>query len=640
MSAPRLHPWPRGAVAGLAARVTQPPLAPDRDLRPASPQPHPTAQTLAATLLREGLVAPHAMVQALALQRRQNGRLADILIARRMIAEADLFAALARHWQAGMIDPARQPPDPRLIDRLGAAACLRDGLLPWRQVGALTVIATAFPEDFARRRAQLEACFGPVLMALVPNGALAAAILAARGAALDHAARCRVAAPESCRDWGRGPASLWFGLVALAALAGLIAAPLVLLFAITIGALLTLFFATLLKIAAALAALRRPAPEPPPPLIARLPTVSVVVALYHESSIAARLVRRLDRLDYPRELLDIVLVVEEDDRLTRSALNAADLPPWMRVVVAPFGPLKTKPRALNFALDACRGQIIGVYDAEDAPAPDQIRQMVTRFYQRGAEVACLQGVLDFYNPNTNWLSRCFTLEYAAWFRIVLPGLARLGFAIPLGGTTLFFRRAALEALGGWDAHNVTEDADLGMRLARHGYRTELIDSVTEEEANCRVLPWIRQRSRWLKGYMVTYAVHMRDPALLWRQLGAWKFIGFQAFFLTTLSQFLLAPVLWSFWLVALGLPHPVADALPPPLRLALMGLFLVTEAVLLVVTLIALRLTPARINPLWALMLHLYFPLAALASYKAAWELINRPFYWDKTRHGLFDPPE
>jgi len=312
----------------------------------------------------------------------------------------------------------------------------------------------------------------------------------------------------------------------------------------------------------------------------------------------------------------------------------------MRVVVAPFGPLKTKPRALNFALDACRGQIIGVYDAEDAPAPDQIRQMVTRFYQRGAEVACLQGVLDFYNPNTNWLSRCFTLEYAAWFRIVLPGLARLGFAVPLGGTTLFFRRAALEALGGWDAHNVTEDADLGMRLARHGYRTELIDSVTEEEANCRVLPWIRQRSRWLKGYMVTYAVHMRDPALLWRQLGAWKFMGFQVFFLTTLSQFLLAPVLWSFSLLALGLPHPVADALPPPLRLALMGLFLVTEAVLLVVTLIALRLTPARINPLWALMLHLYFPLAALASYKAAWELISRPFYWDKTRHGLFDPPE
>jgi len=640
MSAPRLHPWPRGAVAAVAAGATQPPDPPARDPRSASLPAHPTAQTLAATLLREGLVAHHAMVQALALQRKHSGRLADILIARRMIAEADLFAALARHWQAGVIDPERQPPDPRLIDRLGAATCLRDGLLPWRQAGAVTVIATAFPEDFARRRSDLEDRFGPVLMALVPGGALEAAILAARGAALDHAATCRVAAAESCRDWGNGAARPWLGLIALALLAGLFAAPLAVVSMLTLWALVTLTFATLLKIAAAFSALRRPAPEPPPALIARLPIVSVVVALYHESTIAVRLIRRLERCDYPRELLDIVLVVEACDTMTRSALGATVLPPWMRVVVAPEGHLKTKPRALNFALDACRGQIIGVYDAEDAPAPDQIRRVVARFYQRGADVACLQGVLDFYNPSTNWLSRCFTLDYAAWFRIILPGLARLGFAIPLGGTTLFFRRTALDALGGWDAHNVTEDADLGMRLARHGYRTELIDTVTEEEANCQILPWIRQRSRWLKGYMVTYAVHMRDPALLWRQLGAWKFLGFQVFFLTTLSQFLLAPVLWSFWLLAIGLPHPVADALPAVWHLALMGLFLVTESVLLVVTLVALRLTPARINPLWALMMHLYFPLGAVASYKAAWELIRRPFFWDKTRHGLFDPLE
>ncbi|MDP2738853.1 MAG: glycosyl transferase, partial [Pseudorhodobacter sp.] len=258
MSAPRLHPWPRGAVVEWAVHAPQPPILPDRDPRSA-PQICPTAQTLAATLLGEGLVAAHDMVQALALHSRQRGRLADILIARRMIAEVDLFAALTRHWQAGMIDPARQPPDPRLIDRLGAAACLRDGLLPWRRMGAVTVIATAFPEDFARRRAQLEACFGPVMMALVPNGALEAAILAARGAALDHAARCRVAAPESCRDWGSGAARNWLWLVGLVALAAGVAAPLVLLFAITIWALLTLFFATLLKIAAALAALRRPA---------------------------------------------------------------------------------------------------------------------------------------------------------------------------------------------------------------------------------------------------------------------------------------------------------------------------------------------------------------------------------------------
>ncbi|MDP4031428.1 MAG: glycosyltransferase [Pseudorhodobacter sp.] len=636
MTAPRLHFLPNSVITVSAVAGGS---QADRSGQLWA-QGCPAAETLGVMLLREGLVAPHDLVQALALQSKRRGRLVDILLARGMISEPDLFAALARHWRTSRIDLAREPPDPRLIDRLGAAACLRDGLLPWRQVGGVTVIATAFPEDFARHSPHLTACFGRVVMVLAPKGAIEATILAARGSALDHAAQCRVVASESCRDWGSGAARPWGRLLLTGLVAGLILAPLTLVFVVTIWALVTMFLATLLKTAAALAALRRRAPEPPAPIIARLPVVSVVVALYHEADIAHRLIRRLGRLDYPRELLDILLVVEQDDSITRAALQAADLPPWMRVVVVPDGRLKTKPRALNHALDACRGQIIGIYDAEDAPAPDQIRQVVDHFHQRGAEVACLQGVLDFYNPRTNWLSRCFTMEYATWFRIILPGMARLGLAIPLGGTTLFFRRAALEELGGWDAHNVTEDADLGMRLARHGYRTELINTVTEEEANCRVLPWIKQRSRWLKGYMVTYAVHMRNPALLWRQLGAWKFAGFQVFFLTTLSQFLLAPVLWSFWLVALGLPHPVADALPPALQLVLMGLFLATEVVLLVVTLISLRLTPNRINPLWALMLHLYFPLGALASYKAAWELISRPFYWDKTSHGLFDPLE
>jgi cellulose synthase/poly-beta-1,6-N-acetylglucosamine synthase-like glycosyltransferase len=312
----------------------------------------------------------------------------------------------------------------------------------------------------------------------------------------------------------------------------------------------------------------------------------------------------------------------------------------MRVIVVPDGPLKTKPRALNFGLDLCRGSIIGVYDAEDAPEPGQIHKVVEGFHQRGANVACLQGVLDFYNPHTNWLSRCFTMEYAAWFRIILPGLQKLGLAIPLGGTTLFFRRAALEELGGWDAHNVTEDADLGMRLARYGYTAEILDTVTEEEANCRALPWVRQRSRWLKGYMMTWAVHMRDPMLLYRQLGPRKFYGFQVLFLCTLSQFMLAPVLWSFWLVPLGVPHPLAAALPPLAMLGLIGLYLLTEVINITLNIMGLRRTNHKMSLLWVPTLHFYFPLGALASYKAAWEMVAKPFYWDKTSHGHFDPTE
>ena len=246
-------------------------------------------------------------------------------------------------------------------------------------------------------------------------------------------------------------------------------------------------------------------------------------------------------------------------------------------------------------------------------------------------------MLDFYNPRTNWLSRCFTIEYAAWFRLILPGLARLKLVVPLGGTTLFFRRAILEDLGGWDAHNVTEDADLGLRLARHGYRTELMDTVTMEEANCRGWPWIKQRSRWLKGYAITYAVHMRDPVLLWRQLGAWRFAGVQVLYLGTLVQFLLAPILWSFWLMTFGLGHPITAALPGWALMAVAGVFLVSEVAGLAINVSALRLSRHRFLRPWALTLHAYFPLAAVAAWKGCWELLVSPFYWDKTTHGLHD---
>ena len=608
--------------------------------RPASPQlaAPGKADTLGVALLRDGLIAGDAMVQALAQQAQRRGRVTDILLSRAALPTDQVYAALAAHWETSVIDPDQTPPDPRLIDRLGAGACLRTSMLPWRNVGGATVIATAEPEDFAKHRDHLTRMFGPVAMAITPLEAVQDCVLALRGKDLAELAENRVPEAESCRMLGGTQLMRPVAAVAGAAILLSVYWPMAMLWLLTGWTFVTLVMSTLLKVAAGFAAGLRPLPEGPPPLIARLPMVSVIVALYRESDIAPRLVRRLGRLEYPRELLDIVLVVEAEDHMTRRALAGADLPPWMRIVVVPDGQIKTKPRALNFAVDHCRGSIIGVYDAEDAPEPDQITRVVRRFFQRGPEVACLQGVLDFYNPTTNWLSRCFTLEYATWFRIILPGLQRLGLPIPLGGTTLFFRRAALEELGGWDAHNVTEDADLGMRLHRHGYRTELIQTVTGEEANCRTVPWIKQRSRWLKGYMMTWATHMRDPVLLWRQLGTWKFAGFQVLFLCTLSQFLLVPVLWSFWLPWLGLPHPIADALPPAVTIAMVAVLLLTEGVNLTLHLTALRLSGHRFSRWWVLIMHFYFPLGALASYKAAWECVRKPFYWDKTAHGHFDP--
>jgi len=309
----------------------------------------------------------------------------------------------------------------------------------------------------------------------------------------------------------------------------------------------------------------------------------------------------------------------------------------MRVVPVPNGPIRTKPRALNHALDFCRGSLVGVYDAEDAPEPDQLQKMVAHFHARGPDVACLQGRLDYYNPRVNWLSRCFTVEYAAWFRLFLPGIAGLGLAVPLGGTTLFFRREALEKLGRWDACNVTEDADLGIRLARHGYVTELLDSTTFEEANCRARPWIKQRSRWIKGFMMTWLTHMRDPARLWRELGVRRFLGVQLLLLGSVLQALTAPFLWAFWLVPLGVGHPVEALLGPAAFRALWITFFAVEGLTITFAIAGLRRTAHGLSPLWVPTLSLYHGMATAAAWKAAWEMLTRPFWWDKTHHGLFD---
>jgi cellulose synthase/poly-beta-1,6-N-acetylglucosamine synthase-like glycosyltransferase len=615
---------------GAAERISvEKPAAADRAAR--------RTFAVGASLLRAGVVPPDDMLTALSHQGREAGRLPDVLRARGLVVERDLLGVDARNWGIRLVDLDTALPDPRLIDAVGVQDCLRHGLVPWQKIGDVTIVATSRPEEFRRLRPMLEARLGPVAAGLASARAILAAIHALRGELLAHAAENRVAAHESCRNWPRLHQSPLAMAVLAVTLAALLVAPLATGLAGLTFAVFSLACIALLKIAATIAALRAPLPGHEPASDAIAPVVSVIVALYREADIAPRLVRRLARLDYPAELLDVILAVEAEDHITLDALATAELPPWMRIVIVPEGQVKTKPRALNHAFDHARGAIIGVYDAEDAPDPDQLLRVVARFQRSGPEVACLQGTLDYYNPRTNWLSRCFTIEYAGWFRLVLPGLARLGLVVPLGGTTLFFRRDVLDRLGAWDAHNVTEDADLGIRLARHGYRTELIDTVTHEEANCRPLPWIKQRSRWIKGYMMTWAVHMRQPRLLWRQLGPKGFLGFQVLFLGTIAQFLLAPLLWSFLLLPFGFDHPLYAAMPVPAVWAMAAIFFLSEAANILIGALGLGRTKHGLSLIWVLTLKIYYPLASLAAYKGLLELATRPFYWDKTTHGLFD---
>ncbi len=643
--------FPAPATPPLRIFRAEPPriIEPLRSLRVVARRTRPSASTrtprrlVGQMLLERGALSPEDLARALALQAREEARFGDILLAHGMVTTEALYATLAEQYGTVVADLRRERPDPRLIDALGADFCIRNGIVPWKRAGGATVVICSRPDEFARLAPTLPESFGRVRLAVAPEDDIQAALVAARHRALAGRAETRVAEHESCRSWKSGP--VWrYTAAFIAAITTVFLLSPVWGFALLVAwAVATLVANTGLKLIAAITHMRHRSrvesatPQiPGGPGFLRLPTVSIMVPLFKEREIAGRLVKRLVAIDYPRELLDICLVVEEDDTTTQDTLARSDLPRWMRQIIVPRGAVRTKPRALNFALDFCRGSIIGVYDAEDAPEPAQIHKVVRRFAERGPSVACLQGVLDFYNPRTNWLARAFTVEYATWFRIILPGLERMGFAVPLGGTTLFFRRAALEELGGWDAHNVTEDADLGIRLARHGYRTELIDTVTREEANCRPWPWIKQRSRWIKGYAMTWVVHMRRPRRLLAEVGLRKFLGVQLLFLGSLSQFLLAPVLWSFWALPLGLPHPLIEVMPAPMFWGLAGVFAFSEILTVAVGMLAVSGPDHRFLMKWVPTLHVYWPLASLAAMKAMIELVTRPFYWDKTQHGHY----
>ena len=277
----------------------------------------------------------------------------------------------------------------------------------------------------------------------------------------------------------------------------------------------------------------------------RLPVFTVLVPLYHEAAVVAELVAAIERLSYPRTKLDVRLLCEADDDETIDAIDALHLPPHFHLVVVPDGEPRTKPKACNYGLAQARGELTVIYDAEDRPDPDQLRRVVAAFVNGDEHIVCVQCKLNYYNQDQNLLTRWFTTEYSMWFDLFLPGLDSIDAPIPLGGTSNHFVTAQLRELGGWDPYNVTEDADLGIRLSRAGYSTTMIDSTTYEEANPLVTNWIRQRSRWVKGYIQTWLVHMRHPLELGRALGWRRFWSFQFVVGGTFIGFLLNPVYWA-----------------------------------------------------------------------------------------------
>jgi glycosyltransferase XagB len=367
-----------------------------------------------------------------------------------------------------------------------------------------------------------------------------------------------------------------------------------------------------------------------------LPRYTVLIAAYHEEEVIAQTLRAMEQLDYPRDRLEVVLLLERDDDGTARSARAARPGPEVRILRIPDVPPRTKPRALNVGLAATTGELVTVYDAEDKPEPLQLRRAVAAFRRLGPEVGCLQAMLSYHNTRQNLLTRWFSAEYTTWFASVLPALAALRTPIPLGGTSMHLRRATLEQVGGWDPHNVTEDADLGIRLARMGYRTEILDSETMEEANSDVINWVKQRSRWYKGYLQTWLVHTRHPLRLVRELGPSGALGFAATVAATPLIALVNPLFWLLaWLWLFGESDAVRSLFPSWLYYPAVLSMVAGNFLALYRAVIALRVSQ-RGELLGPVLLYpVYWALMSAAAIRAVLQLAVAPFFWEKTAHGL-----
>jgi cellulose synthase/poly-beta-1,6-N-acetylglucosamine synthase-like glycosyltransferase len=369
---------------------------------------------------------------------------------------------------------------------------------------------------------------------------------------------------------------------------------------------------------------------------AELPTYTILIPAYREPEVIARLLAEIDRLEYPRNKLEVKLLLEPDDNATHEAIVQARPASYVTIVTVPDTSPKTKPKACNVGLAEARGKYVAVFDAEDRPEPLQLRRVVAAYRSVGSDVACLQAKLAYYNANQNLITRWFATEYAMWFGQLLPGLVARNAPVPLGGTSNHFRRDVLIRLGGWDSYNVTEDADLGIRLHRAGYRTQVLDSETLEEANSDFINWEKQRSRWYKGYLQTWLVHMRQPRRLLRELGPSGFIGFNLFVGGTPLLALLNPLFWALTFLWFLTGSPIIAALFPAwLYYAALFCLVVGNASIFYSTIVGARLTGDPRLVLAAAAVPVYWVMMSMAAVKAVAQLLSSPSFWEKTTHGL-----
>ncbi len=371
----------------------------------------------------------------------------------------------------------------------------------------------------------------------------------------------------------------------------------------------------------------------------RWPTYTVLCPLYKEALVAPQFIAAMRELDYPKKQLNVQLLLESNDTETITAIRAMNLPRFLEIVIVPHSLPKTKPKACNYGLLRARGEYCVIYDAEDIPDPQQLKKAVIAFEKLPVSIACIQAKLNYYNWNQNILTRLFTLEYSLWFNLILTGLQSIKAPIPLGGTSNHFKTATLRELGGWDPFNVTEDADLGIRLSKQGLTTAILDSTTYEEANSALGNWLRQRSRWIKGYIQTYLVHMRDVRELGRHGHRIDMLTFQLIIGGKIVSMLVNPTLWVMTIGYFVFRSEIGGFieslyLAPIFYIGAFALIIGNFLYLYYYMIGALRQGRPELA-IFTIFVPVYWLMMSVAAGLALYDLILRPFHWRKTQHGL-----
>lgn len=568
----------------------------------------------------------------------------DLAVADGVIAERDFVAALATLLEAPFTP---DPPAPAKGTNTGEAFSFRSYPVERSDGGRTRVIAPGGALAGILLRQHREGRRPAIILTL--RQALLDRLVEADAAGIAHSAAFSLPERFSARYPQKGPemrhsskgsrASLTAFATGGLVFAGLLAAALVFpMHMLVLPPLLLapIFIVAGLSVLTATFESGTQGPAMPPVETALLPRYSLLVPLYREGNIASQLITQLAALIYPRDRLEAFLLVEGEDEATLAALKSVKLEPWMQILLVPPGMPRTKPRALNAALPFCSGDLTVVFDAEDAPDADQLLRAAAQFKALPDDVACLQGRLVINNVHDNFLTRCFTIDYAALFDCIKAGMGRAGWPVPLGGSSNHFRTEILRNAGGWDAWNVTEDADLGLRLARLGWRVEDLRSTTWEEAPNTLASWMNQRTRWLKGWFQTFIVHAREPRQLFTSLGFFRTMIITCTGISVLLGALLYPVFLAAVAIRLADPVPLGGG-TSLLTLGDSMLVLAIVVALLVEiipAMIALRRRKAmRLAP-YILLAPLTHLLVSIAAWRALLELIRRPFHWHKTMHG------